>query len=343
MEPPPTPEKTIPLIDIRHTGPVGLVRQYDHLAKALLLSSRGAFGRVAEIASYAAFPVGDFMARHWLEKTNNPYYSHIRDIAGIIGEPGIYALNLSYEWGCTTGIEVGEESCQLLRTLDWPFPGLGEHLVVCRENGIAGDYYNITWPGLVGVFTAMAPSRFSLAINQAPVLQKTGNVVADWMLNRLGVKYHGGLPPAHLARYVCEHAENYDKALEMLIHTPICMPAIFTLTGIHPHEGCIVERQEKEAYLRPLTSRGEPLSTANHWVVTPTALPWKPREPDSYGRKGQMDSHLESGEQQEDFAWLEFPVLNDYTRLATVMNAATGTIRLQGFAGKDPCTALFVL
>lgn len=327
--------RTIPQVDLRHTGKLALVKEYEHFAHELMKAARKSFGPLAEIAAYGAMPVGDYFSRRWLERTQNPYLSDIRDIAAHLNTHGIWALNMCYEWGCTTSLQQGDDGCHMLRTLDWPFPALGETIIVTHEAGAAGEFFNITWPGLVGIYTAMAPDRFALAINQAPMRSATGFMPLDWMLNRVRLGRETGLPPSHLARHVFEHAKTYEEALQMLVHTPVCLPVIFTLSGTEEHEGCIIERQERAAYVRPLLNT--PICTTNHWVATPTAERWLPREPDSYGRKGMMDSLLEEF-QADDFGWLQSPVLNINTRVAAIMNAQTATLGVLGLNGDKPVT-----
>ena len=80
-------------------------------------------------------------------------------------------LNLSFEWTCTSGAAPSPDGHgnRMLRVLDWRLHGLGKNVVVAREEAPAGVFYNVTWPGAVAVLTAMAPGRFSAAINQAPM------------------------------------------------------------------------------------------------------------------------------------------------------------------------------
>ncbi len=61
----------------------------------------------------------------------------------------------------------------LRRTLDWPFRGLGKCVEIAWQSGPAGEFYNVTWPGPVGVLSAMAPGRFCAVINQAPMQRRT--------------------------------------------------------------------------------------------------------------------------------------------------------------------------
>ena len=62
----------------------------------------------------------------------------------------------------------------LLRTLDWPFNGLGRHIAVAHMRGAGGDFFSVTWPGYVGALTAMAPGRFAACVNQAPMWRRSG-------------------------------------------------------------------------------------------------------------------------------------------------------------------------
>ena len=45
--------------------------------------------------------------------------------------------------------------------------------LVARHESPAGSWLNVTWPGFVGVLTGMAPGRFSIAYNQAPIRRVT--------------------------------------------------------------------------------------------------------------------------------------------------------------------------
>ena len=86
---------------------------------------------------------------------------------------GVWLLNASYQWGCTARAGEQDGAPWLSRTLDWPFRGLGRHTELARMRGRAGDFVSVTWPGYVGVLTAMAPRRFAAALNQAPMWRRT--------------------------------------------------------------------------------------------------------------------------------------------------------------------------
>ena len=87
----------------------------------------------------------------------------------------MWLLNASYQWGCTARACDEDGVPWLLRTLDWPFHGLGRHAEVARMRGAAGDFFSVTWPGYVGALTALAPSRFAACVNQAPMRRRTAH------------------------------------------------------------------------------------------------------------------------------------------------------------------------
>jgi len=122
-----------------------------------------------------AMPVADRIARRWLARTSSPYLAELDALAAHSRISGVYAINISYEYGCTTLARADRPDLPptLRRTLDWPFLGLGRAAIVAHRAGPAGTFFDVTWPGAVGTLTAIAPGRFAAAINQAPLLRRT--------------------------------------------------------------------------------------------------------------------------------------------------------------------------
>ncbi|MBI3451963.1 MAG: hypothetical protein HY057_03860 [Rhodospirillales bacterium] len=272
----------IPLIDLGAGGPLALLDRERARAQALLAAGRRRHGRIV-------LRLGDRLSRTWLERAANPFRAEILDVARAIGHPGAVLLNLSYEWGCTTGAapDPSGQGSRMLRVLDWPLDGLGRHVVVARQAGAHGPYYNVTWPGSVGVLTAMAPGRFSAAINQAPMARHGLTLVGDWTKNRIAVWHSRELPPAHLMRRVFETARDYAEAKAMLAQTPLAMPVLFTLSGVEPAEGCIIERfADRTRITEGAAADGRvcapingcrPVSAGRADRITPSAWqPWPP-------------------------------------------------------------------
>lgn len=255
---------SIPLVDLRGKTPIDLLRAYPDRAQGLIAASRRTFGVWSNMASSLALPLADRRSHRWLKATHNPYLYEIETFAGVLRTPGVYALNLSYEWGCTSGAYATGETVSLLRVLDWPFPAMGKYVMVVRQEGKAGDFYNITWPALSGMFTGMAPGRFSAAINQAPMRRHGFGLPGDWLKNRHLAGKSQGLPPAHVLRQVFEQAANYNEARKMLMETPVAMPVIFILAGAAPGQGSVIERLEHSAQVHNLAA-AQSVSASNHF------------------------------------------------------------------------------
>jgi hypothetical protein len=320
---------TIPLFDVRAEGPLALLDKAPRSLAAVVAEGRRQYGGLA-------LRLGDRATWQWLTRNQNPYRDEIAAVAAHLSLPGAFLLNLSYEWSCTCGIgrDPSGEGGRLLRTLDWPMNGLGRNVVVARQQGEAGPYYNVTWPGFVGVFTAMAPGRYSAAINQPPMRRFSRSCWFDWAINRTGAWRKSGLPPSHLLRRVFDECRTYEDARDMLIETPLCVPAFFSLGGVNGVEGCVIERLEHRAAVHEA-----PVSIANHWLTF--EVPGRDRGLNSAGRRSQMDSFLDRV--PDDFSWLLPPILNDTTRLAVIANAATGTLMAQGCEIGGPATRVFSL
>lgn len=320
----------IPLIDVTAGGPLSLLRSEPERLAALLAAARRRYGRLV-------LSLGDRATRQWLTRSRNPYAHELADVAAHIGLPGALLLNLSYEWACTSGVapEPEGQGSRMLRTLDWPMEEIGRNAIVIRQDGGAGVYYTVSWPGYVGVLTAMAPGRFSIAINQPPMRRFSGACWLDWVMNRTGVWRGLGLPPSHLARSICDTATSYAEARRRLMETPLCIPAFFILAGANADEGCVIERSEARAAVHP-----QPAAIANHWLGL--TIPGHDRGTDSHGRRERMKKLLHRGN-VESFDWVRPPILNPTTRLAAVANAATGELAVMGYERSRPATRIFTL
>ncbi len=321
--------RVIPLIDIGANGPVALVRAAPERFRDILGHGRRSY-------TGAGLALGDRLSRRWLAARRNPYLAEIDAIADLGLGSGAHVLNLSYEWTCTTGVgpDPAGEGSRLRRTLDWRLDGLGRDVVVARVEAPAGPYFNVTWPGFVGVATAMAPGRFSAALNQPPDRQPTHVRPVDWTIARVRFWRSSAVPPVHLLRRVFDRCRTFDEAKRALCETPIAIPAFFTLSGARPGDGCIVERIEND-----FLCRDAPASIANHWISFPLA--GRDRGTDTRGRYRLMEEMRDTA--GDDFHWVSPPILNPTTRLAVTANAACGRLVVQGFERGGPATEVFSL
>src|SRR5215203_5916729 len=85
----------IPLIDARSNP---LITADPAAVGALRDTIFGSFRSIA----VGALPVADRVARRWLARSTSPYLAELDAIAARTRTAGTYAINLSYEYGCTT-------------------------------------------------------------------------------------------------------------------------------------------------------------------------------------------------------------------------------------------------
>jgi hypothetical protein len=285
-------------------------------------------------------PIMDAVSRRWLKRSCSPYVADVEAIAEGLGFPGIWFLNGSYQWGCTTAARDEDGVPWLARTLDWPFPGLGRHLEIARLTAPAGEFFTVAWPGYAGILTALAPGRFAAAINQAPLWRRTrkpwlrpfdiaANALSTWRIRHC--------PPDHLLREVFETCRDFGAARRALESAPIARPAIFTLVGCRRGERCVIERTEEG-----FSSRAEDTAAANDWLhggerwearVNTTHLLTRTYE-EARARSAARRAALAAWPQsfaRPGFAWVAPPVLNIFTRMAVEMCPASGTLRAIGY------------
>jgi hypothetical protein len=274
----------------------------------------------------------DRVSRSWLARWQNAHLAEIDAVAERLARPGAYFFSINYEWGCTCRVAPGpgHDSARLVRVLDWKTPGLGRHVLAARITATAGPYIALTWPGYTGVLTAMAPNRFSAALNQAPMRKAIGIYGLDWAANRHRVWKMPHPTPAHLLRTVFETAKSYDNAKSILQREPISTPAIFSLAGLKANETAVIERTETESRIHEGSS-----VAANHWQ-TPG---WQghPRGQQSGERAAQM--HAVPPEFDTAFSWLKPPILNPNTRVVMVADARARRLVAQGYEALHPATA----
>ena len=231
--------------------------------------------------------LADARSRVLAGRLSSPYAGAVRQVEAAVGRPGATLMNLSHEWGCTSGAadDPARGGTTLLRTLDWPFPGLGRALVVVRQAGAAGEDLNVAWPGFVGVLTALAPGRFAAAINQPPLPLPGWGRAAGWVAARRRVSRSRAMPPAHLLRLACDTCADFGGAVALIRTTPVCLPAIFTLAGPEPGQALVIERTADAAW-EPAEA-----AAANHWASIPGPA-GRPRNRSSHGRREAMCGHL---------------------------------------------------
>jgi hypothetical protein len=275
----------------------------------------------------------------WLGRAQPPYRQELDKIADGIGSEA-YALNLSYEWGCTTTAfnDAARGGVTMYRTLDWPIKGMGDKLVVAKHSGTAGTYWNIAYPGFVGVLNGVAKGRFTAAINSAPIPSYGWGPLVDYPLSKRDNLRHGGMPAPFLLRKVFEECADYKTAVKMLAETPLMAPAIFTVAGINDGDHCVIERMHDKAIIHDGAKEGFVCAT-NGWINDEWPAHDRPTSP----RKRRAEMIADMGTYKGDFDWLDGTILNSRTRLAFEANARNGTLTLKGVDGRKDATQILKL
>ena len=336
----------IPVIDIRDGGPPRHARQGRARARALRDSCLRFFPR----AALPLIPTLDWLSHRSLKRAHSPYFGEIAEIAAALDFSGVWMLNASYQWGCTARAVEEEGTPWLVRTLDWPFHGLGHHTELAYMRGEHGDFINVTWPGYVGVLTAIAPRRFAAALNQAPMRRWSRHPWLrpyDYAANTItATKIAGRMPPDQLLRRAFELCADFGAARRMLEATPVARPVIYTLVGCARNERCIIERTETG-----FETREDDTCAANDWV--PCRPGWEGRigmrrflvssfaDAAGYSRARRESLAGWNGQfSLRGFDWVREPVLNPYTRLAVAMSPGRGILRVVGYDSFDAAGGL---
>ncbi|MBI3433702.1 MAG: hypothetical protein HY056_01265 [Proteobacteria bacterium] len=330
---------SVPLFDARDGGPLEHARDGCLRARAL----RDACLEWLPPIAGRMMPVLDAVTRRWLRRSRSPYVAEIEAIAAALGFPGIWFLNGSYQWCCTALARDEDGAPWLARTLDWPYPGLGRGVEVARMSGAAGDFYSATWPGYVGVLSAMAPARFAAAINQAPMRRHTGHrwlrpldLAANVAGTLIGVRH---MPPDQLLRDVFENCRDVGAARARLEQTPVARPVIYTLVGCRAGERFVIERTQTGH-----ATRSNDTVAANDWGVSDPR--WEGRMRADQMLSATYDEAMNNSRSRREalrdwrgafargvapFAWVVPPVLNPYTRVAVEMCPRRAVMRVAGY------------
>lgn len=315
----------IPFLDVRDGGPVAHAQARIAAAAAL---RKACLGVVAPMSRVCLSPI-DRIAANWLKRSASAYRAELERIVAILGFPGAMTLNMSYLFACTTQAYEDEHGLpRLRRTLDWPFQGLGKGVEIAWQSGTAGEFYNATWPGAVGVLSAMAPGRFCAAINQAPMKRRTQGALGlayDAALNlRDAIASEGGWPPDHLLRYAFENCVDFEEAVACIASAPLARPTLFTLAGVRRGQMALIERTERDARVL----RG-PVIVVNDWQEPQAGWQARMSYENNVSRKAAMQAVAPAAPR---FSWVREPVLNRLTRLAVEMcSVGAGDFAARGY------------
>jgi hypothetical protein len=181
----------------------------------------------------------------------------------------------------------------------------------------------------------MAPGRFAIAINQAPMRQRTSAAWLLWLDYALNAATallrKGRMPPEHLLRVAFDTCRDFDAVCGFLATARVARPAIFLVAGIKAGERALIEHYGDEA----MVHRNDTVA-ANAWrSETPG---WRPRvcgegtpAENNRRRVNAMTDHDVTSE--APLAWAKPPVVNAFTRTAVEMSVGQGRVVVAGWEG----------
>ena len=189
-----------------------------------------------------------------------------RHIADALDFSGVWLLNASMQWGCTSRANEQDGVPWLLRTLDWPFHGLGRHTELARMSGDRRRFCQRDLARLCG----RADGNGAATLRRRA--QPGADVAADRGITGCGPaispsmpcgsgRADGRMPPDQFLRQAFETCAIFDAARAALEETPCRAPVIYTLVGCAPRERCVIERTDDD-----FVTREDDTCAANDWV-----------------------------------------------------------------------------
>jgi len=282
-----------------------------------------------------------------IDKLPNNYREEIVGIGEALEIPlgEIFAGNIFYELEklCTSIItQDAEGNIYHGRNLDlgallgwddkkktWKIAELLRPLAINVEYKSGGRvlYKSVQFAGSIGVFTGVAPGRFSISLNSRSPAHRFGGPMSiiSWLyFSNTKARF-----ASFWARTVLETAKDYDSALEMLSTQPLLAPVYYIIGGAKPRQGAVVTRSKSESV--------HPASFAinsNEWYLIQTNYDsWKDapfydnrRTPSKICLNTLYNSVSNEGNQYKMLynVLSTIPVLNKATIYTTLMSASDG-------------------
>ncbi len=272
------------------------------------------------------------------------YARDIRTLAGLLNldTSDVICANLEYElttcllknpFACTSAAFYRPNQGMLhIRNLDWPGEYVGPYTIKVHYLSHQGEFTAVTWPGFVGIMSAVAKGRFSATINWLP--WSNSGLLPAWFPkpNLLG------WPASFLLRYIFERCKTYEEALREIKRKKVVVPVLITLVGPKKEQAVAIERGTKNYRIR--NYREPALVATNHYSADEKKRSKvKLREDESnnytYKRKFMIEKkarQIRISRLSDAFKLLRCrPVFNDCTTQSMVFSVTTGKALVRTF------------
>lgn len=192
-------------------------------------------------------------------------------------EEDLFIFNIGYDLSayCTSGVFKTVKGPILFRNLDWEGELL-KRFVFETEFRRDGKtlFRSIQFLGQVGVFTALKPGSYALALNYRKRL-RGGSIVPGITQNLYQLFFRDGWSAPILLRYTLENIDTFDSANHLLASTRLVAPCYFIIAGTENHEAAILERDCFRTQVRCCHS---PYEHPTFCVQTNHDVPISPRQ-----------------------------------------------------------------
>jgi hypothetical protein len=250
------------------------------------------------------------------------YADEIKSIADFVNIPfeDILLLQLCYELNscCTSVVTRVSNEKSFFRTMDWPLDFLNKltvDLEFVKSNRVV--FKATSWIGYVGIATATAQGKFSVAMNFRLTKDRTLSNILSNVYALLNMKW----PVGYLIREVCTSECSYNKMLIDFCKASVVSPCYLTICPANDSKPFVITR-DPEAY-----------EIHEEDYVIQTNCDQCKTEPDilySVSRRllatdviSQHGNNFASVDQLTR-AMLRRPIVNEETIYYTIMNPKTG-------------------
>ncbi|QDT91761.1 C45 family autoproteolytic acyltransferase/hydolase [Gimesia algae] len=230
------PEITVSLFDLPRNRWRLSEQQVDWAGELI----RRTVDEVGDIAPYK-----ELLTTYSSHFVKDEYIAEIEGLAAQSGTDFIQALaaNLYYDFvklllGCTA-FAVNTDSGPIhARNMDWFSHNNSLSEFTTIVNFVESDgklrFQSVGWPGSVSVLSGMAPGRFTVTLNA---------VLSDEPIQ-------AATSSALLIREVCQIANNYEEAVNILSTRPITSDCLLLVTGTRRGEMAVIERTPTRSAIR---------------------------------------------------------------------------------------------